>query len=243
MNSQEKYNLEYRFIQDNRVVDKVSVAPFQEPKIIKCADYPEEPNEVLIDLSAHNYFIVDLEDFSGVDSDRTIRFEISNPAKVERFEVLVIEGLGITRMDWNFHQQVVFPWEYHHGPFRAPFFDSLKDERREMLITFVRRDIDGESVYFAVPTRWFESSLLKTRVKFEIKQPSPLNPAVPIPAEGVRVRVSTQEGFQVTNEFGNVFFTLPRGYEFSYIISVGGLDVQTGTFSTTESQLLISLMI
>ncbi len=144
-----KHNIEYQFINGYKVVDPVNVASHQKPIYLTTVG-----GNININPTESNYFVVDL----GGTGD--INFNILDTDNTARFEVLLLEPVGIRKM--FFSNNIIFP-DYFHI---MDDFQMEEQIRREMLITFKRVD---DNSFLGIPTCWFRSPNLENYIMFHVK--------------------------------------------------------------------------
>ncbi len=222
MNGKIKYGLEKELINENDVVDPINQSTFQKPLYLD--GYPETIN---VDLSKSNYFIIDLEDGGSIDIERNVSLNPINDVGVQRFEVLFIEPYGIRKFNFDKTKFQIHPFFFDSN--FDEFFKMKENQRREMLISFMRSD----DVFLGVPSCWFYSKLLNVNILFNLKDQNNE------PVSGVSIFIeNTYGGFSV--EYGRVvngllLFSKPKGYPYFYFAVSGITVLFFGYISSVQS--------
>ena len=232
-NTKTKYNLEYRFNDEYKVVDGVDATSFQEAILIDGS-----PNVIDLDISKSNYFIVDLEDGQPT-SRRTITINPINDTETSRFEILFIEPLGVRRfLDGDF----IFP-DFFQTNKNTSYNENI-DHRfvfrggfRRLLLMSSKK---SEGQYSAICTPWFDSESVSVPIIFIISNLS-------TSYEGI-ITIKT-DGYNFPEEnieeiFSNSMAILkPRGYSYNYTINISGHSTLTGTISAADTNNLDFIII
>ncbi len=211
-----KYNTEYQFIDNHKVVDPVDVATHQD-----CITLDGSVAVVTLDLSISNYFIIDLDGSTGTT------IVLDNISDCQRFEILLLEPIGVVDIVWD--DRIIFHEDYNNESY-SELFEMSPNMRRQMLITFKQINTTSNSHFFGIPTCWAESPILTCLIVFVIKD------TIGNILQDVTV-VLTGGGYTsetIDSSTGVIIFYRSRNISYNYTATVG-LNSVSGTIQSNET--------